>query len=383
MRGNPLMLFTQMPPMSLTVTFNNRLDLEFRKKLKERVSDYFKSSGLSIHQTPAMLVKTGVMLSLYVIPYALILSNLFPPWAGILLYLLMGVGISGIGMCVMHDANHSSYSRNQGLNRLLGLSLNLMGGDAYNWKIKHNKLHHVFTNIYGKDEDIQSRAILRFAYSSPLKPYHRYQYLYAWFFYSLMTLSIVFGDIPKRIRYRKEGLTNLERSRFVRSLTWLIVGKLIYFVALIVLPIVLTSLTWWQVLLGFLLMHLTAGTILSLIFQMAHVVEGPGQISPNDQGMVDHSMIRHQLSTTADFSKNNKWLSWFVGGLNFQVEHHLFPRICHVHYPALAKIVETTTREFGMPYYVYSNFRKAFASHWRVLRELGSVKTPSYKQTGG
>ncbi len=356
------------------IYFAKEQNPDFKKALYNRVNQYFSDKGISKHHNPGMLTKTMVMLLIYIIPFVAILSINMPVWMVMILFFIMGFGIAGIGMSVMHDANHGGYSGNQKVNRWLGLTMNLIGADAYNWKIKHNKLHHVFTNVYGKDEDINSRAVLRFAYAAPLMKYHKYQYLYAWFLYSLMSLSMVFGDISKRIAYRIKGVTNISVEAFRRSMAWLVFSKIAYFAMILGLPLVFTSLLWWQVLLGFLVMHLTAGLILSLIFQMAHVVEGPQQILPDENGKLPYSLLTLQLKSTSDFSRKNKLLSWFAGGLNFQVEHHLFPRICHVHYPAISKIVEATTREFNMPYYAYDRFADAFRSHVRVLKRLGWQK---------
>ncbi len=356
------------------ISFTQNPHLEFKKTLHQRVDNYFKETGLSRHQNKTMVAKTLAMLSLYILPFVVILIVPLPYWAVLTAWVIMGVGVAGTGMSVMHDANHAGYSQNQKVNRWLGLTMNLLGGDAYNWKIKHNKLHHVFTNIYGKDEDIESRAILRFAYAAPLKKYHRFQYIYAWFFYSLMTISIVAMDIPKRFIYRRKGETNLSLSRFRKSLAWLITGKIIYFYVFIGLPIMFTNLLWWQVVLGFFIMHLVAGTIMSIVFQMAHVIEGPHQAIPDEQGRVQDTLIEHQMKSTADFSKNNKLLSWYVGGLNYQVEHHLYPKICHVHYPAISKIVEQTTAEYNIPYYVYDNFSDALRAHTNTLKKLGKIQ---------
>ncbi len=360
--------------MQTSISFTKEQNHDFKKALYSRVNQYFSDSGLSKHNTPGMLIKTVVMLLIYFVPFIAILAINMPAWMAMILFFMMGFGIAGIGMSVMHDANHAGYSNNQKVNRWMGLTMNLIGADAYNWKIKHNKLHHVFTNVYGKDEDINSRVVLRFAYAAPLKKYHRFQYLYAWFFYSLMTFSMVFGDISKRINYRKRGITHLSVHAYRRSMAWLIFSKVFYFAMVVGLPLVFTTLMWWQVLLGFTIMHLTAGVILSVIFQMAHVVEGPEQILPDENGKLPESLLSIQLKATSDFSRKNKLLSWYVGGLNFQVEHHLFPRICHVHYPAISKIVEATTREFNMPYYVYDRFFDAFRSHVRTLKQLGLRK---------
>ncbi len=360
--------------MEPVVSFQHNKDLDFKKALYQRVNDYFLQKGLSRNHNPSMVAKTVLLLSLYIIPFIVILAVALPLWLVLVLYFMMGIGVAGVGMSVMHDGNHFGYSDNQKVNRWMGLTMNMLGADAYNWKIKHNKLHHVFTNIYGKDEDINSRVILRFAYAAPLKWYHRFQHVYAWFFYALMTISMVFGDAAKRINYRRRGITNIPPEAFRRSMIWLIISKAIYTLAIIGLPLFLTGLNWWQVLVGFLIMHLTAGTILSLVFQMAHVVEGPEQPLPDAQGRMSDSLIAHQLKTTSDFSRGNKILSWYVGGLNYQIEHHLFPRTCHVHYPALASIVEGTAREFDLPYYVHDRFSDAFRSHMKTLKRLGREK---------
>lgn len=358
------------------VYFTKQQDLEFKKILNQRVTEYFEKNQLSRHFNRSMVYKTIAMLTIYILPFLVILSNLFPFGINLIAYAIMGVGLAGVGMSVMHDGNHFSYAPNPRLNRWMGLTMNLLGGDAYNWKIKHNKLHHVFTNVYHKDEDIESRVILRFAFSSPLKKHHRYQHVYAWLFYSLMTLSLIVNDIPKRIRYHKNKITNLDSGRFRKSLAWLILNKALYLLAIIGLPLWITDMQWWQLISGFFLMHLIAGTIMSLVFQLAHVVEGPEQAIPNQEGKLGNSLIAHQLRATADFSQKNKWLSWYVGGLNFQIEHHLFPRICHIHYPHLTDIVKRTTREFNLPFYEFSSFWAAMAAHYRTLKRLGREQQP-------
>lgn len=357
--------------MDYKVEFDNRVDAGFTRVLKQRVNDYFESSGFSRHHNPAMVFKTVVMLALYIVPFVLMLVFPFTGWLNMLMYVVMGFGLAGIGMSVMHDANHFGYSSNQKVNHWVGLTIFLLGADAYNWKIKHNKLHHVYTNIYGSDEDINNRAILRFAYAAPLKKYHRYQHIYAWALYALMSLSMILGDVRKRKEYRKRGVTNISEAVFSRSMIWLKVAKMLYFAILFGLPLLFTSMPWWQILLGFLLMHLTAGIIMSLIFQMAHVVEGPVQTLCDEERKVHHSLIRHQLMSAADFAKKNPVITWYVGGLNFQVIHHLFPRVCHIHYPAIAPIVDEVTREYNMPYHVHKTFWDAFSSHFRVLKRLG------------
>ncbi|HRZ43381.1 MAG TPA: acyl-CoA desaturase [Bacteroidales bacterium] len=360
--------------MDYRITFNQHLDAEFTHALKGRADAYFRDNGISRYGNRIMHLKSAAMLAMYILPFVGIVAGGFPVWLCMVMYAIMGVGLAGIGMSVMHDANHYAYSDNPEVNRIMGMMIFILGADAYNWKIKHNKLHHVYTNIYGSDEDINSRAILRFAYAAPLRRYHRYQHIYGWFLYALMSISMVVGDVRKRKEYRERGVTNISQHIFDRSMRWLILSKILYFGIIFGFPLLFSPLTWYQVVLGFLLMHLVSGVIMSLIFQMAHVVDGPEQTLPDAERHVERSMVLHQLRSAADFSKSNRLITWYVGGLNYQVEHHLFPRVCHVHYPALSAIVEATTREFGMPYYVYNTFGEAFRSHYRTLKRLGREK---------
>jgi len=170
--------------------------------------------------------------------------------------------------------------------------------------------------------------------------------------------------------YRKRGLHKgapaQHRWLFVR----LLAAKLAYFFVFIGIP-VLAGIPFWQVLIGFSLMHVVCGVVLSVVFQLAHTVEDTVHPMPNYTGNMEDSWAVHQLRTTMNFATKNKWLSWYVGGLNFQVEHHLFTRICHVHYPKIAPIVKQTAQEFGMPYLEKRTFWSAFNSHIRLLKTLG------------
>ena len=92
---------------------------------------------------------------------------------------------------------------------------------------------------------------------------------------------------------------------------------------------------------------------------------------PDENGNIATEWAIHQLLTTADFCKENKAISWFIGNLNYQVEHHLFPHICHVHYPYISEIVKKTAEQYNIPYHEYSDLSSAVVSHFRVLKKLG------------
>lgn len=346
---------------------------DFFRDLRKRVSDYFESRGISRKGGPAMFVKSVIMLLLYLTPFVLLLAVNPATWAVYLLWLVMGVGMAGIGMNIMHDAIHRSYSSSNLVNKVMGTSLYILGGNVYNWKIQHNQLHHMYTNIYGADEDVDTKFLLRLSPYAPLKKYHRLQPLYAFFLYSLMSLSFLLQDLQQLFRFRKKGLIPGGRGAFLRESTILVSAKLLYLGVFLGLPFWLTNLPIWQILTGFIFMHLLAGLILSLIFQLAHQTETVVQMEPPGTTKLENSFAIHQLRTTTDFAPDSKLLSWFAGGLNFQVEHHLFPTICHTHYPALAKIVKKTAGEYGVPYHSFQTMRAAFVSHWRTLKKLSGA----------
>jgi linoleoyl-CoA desaturase len=318
-----------------------------------------------------MKLKTVVMVSLYIIPFILLLTTDTTVWLALLYAVIMGVGVAGVGMGVMHDAVHGSYSKKTWVNNWLGGSLYLLGSNVLNWKIQHNVLHHTYTNISEYDEDIDSKGPLRLAEQGPLKAIHKYQYINAFFFYGLMTLLKTYNDFPQLAKYNRLGLTKGQNLNPKVEFAKMIFRKVLYGVLIIGLPIYFTEYNWWQVLIGFFIMHWVAGFILALIFQMAHVVEGADQPMLTSEGNIDNEFAVHQLLTTSDFARNNRFITWFVGGLNFQIEHHLFPSICHIHYKNLSYIVEKTAKDFNLPYNLKPTFGDALRSHIKRLKELG------------
>lgn len=324
-----------------------------------------------------MVFKTLMMFTLYFTPFVLLLSGISTnPLIVIGLYFVMGLGLAGIGLSVMHDACHHAYSRKKWVNDLLSYSLNMLGASSFNWKVQHNVLHHTFTNVHEVDEDIASRGILRLTPEAPGKKIHRYQYIYAWFLYGLMTLVWVFiKDFDRLQRYRKNGLIRQVKGSYTKELAILILTKVFYVSYIFGLPLLLTDIPWYWLLTGFLLMHYVAGFILAIIFQPAHVTTETSFPMPDDEGKLENVFAVHQILTTANFARESRLFSWYVGGLNYQVEHHLFPTICHIHYRKLSRIVEETAKEFGYPYHSVPTFKDALVQHGRHLKAMGRPET--------
>ena len=352
------------------ITFPTPDPPSFMSEVKQRVSDYFESRRLSSKCNATTIAKTVILVVATFGSYALILTGWPTPLQMLGLCIVMGAGVAGIGFCVAHEALHEAYSSNRIVNRVLGWSFDLTGANGYMWKLTHNVIHHTYTNIQGIDDDLEVSPLLRLSPEADWKPFHRFQHIYAFFAYSLSTLNWVF---LKDYRYflRRHLGPYRDRSNPRREIAGLFAWKLVYYGYTIVVPILMLHPVWWQFLIGFLAMHLTAGIILGVVFQLAHVVEGTDYPLADGEGLMGHAWAVHQMETTSNFSGGNRWLSWYVGGLNFQVEHHLFPKVCSVHYPAISKIVREVAEKYGLPYNHHPTLFGAVRSHWESLKRLG------------
>ncbi len=344
----------------------------FFPTVQKRVNDYFKENNRSRHANAEMVIKTIILLSSFVIPVLIVNLMVLPGWMVMLLYVIMGFALAGIGMSVMHDANHGAYSKNVTVNRWLGYSLNLLGGMVFNWKLQHNVLHHTYTNIHGMDDDIADKLVLRFSPHSEPRKVHRFQYIYVFFFYSILTLYwAVAKDFVQYYQYKKRGVNRFTEKQNSKYFISMVLLKLMFMAYMVVLPIVVQGYSAGLIIGAFLIMNAISGLVLGLVFQLAHCVEEADYPLPNENNVITNDWATHQMNTTMNFARNNKLLSWYVGGLNFQVEHHLFPNICHVHYPEVSKILEETAREYNVPYLCSPTLSGAVRSHLQMLKKFG------------
>jgi linoleoyl-CoA desaturase len=355
------------------VTFAKTHNEEFHKVLRKRVGDYFKTKNISRHANAAMVFKTIAMLAFYLTPLCFLLTIEMSTWMVLLMWTIMGFGMAGVGLSVMHDANHGAYSKNEKVNKIIGSVIMILGGNDVNWKIQHNVLHHTYTNVTGLDEDISPpEALLRFSPNKKRNGLHRFQHIYAWFFYGLMTMFwFISKDYKQAMQFNKMGLVESQSISYRNHWITIIVGKIIFAFIFIVLPIWLCDAPWYISILGITIMLFISGLTLGAIFQPAHVVPTSNYPVPDDSGNIDADWAVSQLYNTANFAPKARLFSWYVGGLNFQVEHHLFPNICHVHYRKLANIVKQTAEEFNLPYHSYKTFGRALLEHSKMLYKLG------------
>ncbi len=354
------------------IRFPKTQDTAFFRTLNARVNAYFQQNNITRYGNWKLYLKSVVVFAIFLTPYFLILSNMFNEWMMLLLTVVTGAGMSFVGMCVMHDGNHGSYSRRRWVNNLMGSSIYILSGNVYNWKVQHNVLHHTYTNVAGHDEDMQTDGLIRLHQHDPWRRFHKFQHYYSVLLYGLLTLNwAIRKDYRQMSEYIHRGFNFDKKINPAKEWTILILTKVLYMLVWIVIPILLLDIAWWKVFIGFAVMHYTAGLILSIVFQLAHIVEDAEAPLPDNDGNMENTWAIHQLFTTANFAPKNKLVSWFVGGLNYQIEHHIFPHISHVHYPKIAQIVKQTALEYGLPYNEYRTTRQAIASHFRMLRALG------------
>lgn len=344
----------------------------FYPVLCKRIDEFFVQNNLSKHANPAMVTKSIFIATVFILSYVGILSNAFSIGIVFLLFAINGFFAALIGFNISHDAVHGAYTSNATLNKLLGVSFNLLGTSDYVWKIKHNIVHHTYTNIPDHDSDIEDLPFIRISKSQERKWNHRFQHLYMFFFYLFTTLSWVFkNDYVNFFRKDWGGFKSPKHApiEYFRLFFY----KAAYYFLFLILPFMVVDMPWYYILMGFVVLHFVEGLTLAIVFQLAHVVEGAEFPLPDATGNISSSWAEHQMYTTANFARKS-WLANFIcGGLNFQIEHHLFPSICHIHYKRIAPIVMKTAHEYGLPYNESVTFLGALLSHMRMMRQLGTA----------
>jgi len=349
----------------METTFHNHDGLTAR--LYSRIDQYFNSNGIQKTGDWRLYSKTVLFFSILIGCYlsAILVDNI---WLQILSWAAIGIAIPGIGFNTMHDAGHGAFSSRSWVNTLFGYSLNLIGGTIREWKIKHNLLHHHQTNVLGHDTDIELYPLIRIAKTQKRLWIHQFQHGYCWFLYFLQAFFwILFGDFKKYFS-GKIGVKKTPRYWYGHIIFW--ATKVWHATVFIFIPYYYTG---WMGIIGYGIAMGLAGFILASVFQCAHVVEDIPIKAKDETPRGTDAMILHQIETTANFAPNNKLLSWYVGGLNFQVEHHLFTKISHVHYKKISVIVQDVCKDIGVRYHSIPTFFQALKSHALQLKTIGEA----------
>jgi linoleoyl-CoA desaturase len=346
---------------------------EFHRVVRKRVDEYFRASGLNPRDDPRMYRKGAIALTWVALSYVLLVFVADTWWQAAIGCLSLGAAIACVGFNVMHDGAHNSYSDRVWVNKLAARTLDLLGGSSYIWARKHNTIHHTYANITGHDDDIDVGFLGRMSPQQKWLPFHRYQHLYIWPFYGLVPFKWFLYDDYRDVLRGRIGDYRIARPRG-GDLALFIGGKLAFIGLAFVIPMLRHPIE--AAVLGYLGVFAVEGVVMGVVFQLAHCVGDAAFPMPDaETGRMHSGWAAHQVETAVDYARGNRFVTWFVGGLNYQIEHHLLPQICHVHYPALAGIVEGTCREFGLRYKARQTFSAAIVAHYRWLREMGQPPT--------
>ncbi len=344
----------------------------FLRELRKRVDAYFETTGRSRRDCPQMYFKTATIMLWFAATYILLMWVVTAWWLIVPLAILLGLSISAIGFNIQHDAGHKAYSRHGWINKTMAMTLDLMGGSSYMWDWKHNSIHHTYTNINGHDDDINLGALGRLSPEQPHYWFHRFQGIYLWLLYGFLAIKWHLFDDFYQLAKGRIGAQKIPRPKG-KDLIVFISGKVVFFTLAFVLPIMFHGV--WAALGVYALAAFVSGVVLSIVFQLAHCVVEADFPVPETMASggkrIQAEWAVHQVQTTVDFAGDNRILGWFCGGLNFQIEHHLFHKICHIHYPALSKVVAETASEFGVRYTAHRSFWTALASHFKWLVIMG------------
>jgi linoleoyl-CoA desaturase len=340
----------------------------FHRALRRRVEQYFQRTGRRQRDCPQMYLKTALIFGCLAASYGMLVFVVEAWWLAMPLAIWLGLSMAVMGFNIQHDAGHQAYSERRWINKLMAMTLDLLGGSSYVWAKKHNSIHHSYANITGYDDDINIGIFGRLSPHQKRLKIHRLQHFYLWALYGLLPIKWQIYDDFRDVATGRTGTHRLARPKGWDLLTF-VGGKLVFFSLALVIPLLLHPI--WTVLLFYGVASFVQGVVLSVVFQLAHCVEEAAFPLPRpDTGRMETAWAIHQVETTVDFGRH-PLLSWIIGGLNFQIEHHLFPRICHLHYPALAPLVKETCREFGVRYAAHETVFASVASHYRWLRRMG------------
>ena len=340
----------------------------FRKEMQRRVDAFLESTGRSPRDCWQMYVKSAILVAAYVSLYVLLVFYAQNAWQAVPLAMLLGLATAGIGFNIQHDAGHNAYSSRPWINRMMATTLDLIGGSSYIWRFKHGIFHHTYVNLTGHDTDIDVGVLARLSPHEKRYAFHRWQHIYLWALYGLLAIQWhLQSDFFEMARGR------IGKKPFPRARGWdlaiFLGGKAFFLCLAFAIPLCFHSIG--VVLLYYAITSVTLGITLSIVFQLAHTVEEADFPMPAvNTGRLENEWAVHQIETTVDFARESRIASWCLGGLNFQIEHHLFPRICHIHYPAISAVVEATCNEYGVRYVSHKTFWAGVTSHYRWLRRL-------------
>ena len=338
---------------------------EFSKTLRNEVMSYFARFEQSPKGNFWLQVKPIIFLTLMGISYFALVFHTQNFGIGFLWCLVMIFAMGGIGFGFAHDSCHGSFSQSRFWNRVTGCGYDLMGASSYIWRWKHNVLHHGSPNHLEHDPDVQTAPFLRIAGEQPRRSFNRYQHIYFPFLYFFILFRWqLWQDFATYFKGELLG-KKFKRPRGIDFFVFWGAKSFVFFFAFIY-PSFFVPFSHF--LLAYAVVMGGLGIFLGTLIQMAHCTEGVSFESQRAEGILSQE---EQVHRSSNFCPGNWFLTWYSGGLNFQIEHHLFPGIASVHYPKLSGIVREHCAKFGVRYQSYETAAEALSAHINHLKKMG------------
>lgn len=345
----------------------------FFAELKAGVEEYFVVNDLSFRANNKMLVKIALMfllflaanISIYIFDHSII--SLFA------LYAFIGGWSVLLGLNIGHDAAHNAIFKKRKHNEILLFIFEIVGTNAYNWKNRHLGAHHVFPNIMDHDSDIQQTNFVKIFPKDDHKKYHAFQHIYMPFLYLFYIFRWVIYRDFKDANSKKIGAFN-NSGYPKKEILKMIFFKLFYISYMIVLPSLFLPFHFLTIISAFFILTVAGSLVITMVLLSTHVGEDANFPEPDENGFLPHSWSYHQVITAADFGTNSRAMNHLFGGFNHHVIHHLFPHICHIHYPSLTPILKEKAAKYNLPYRHKKYLLAAMLSHFKLLFRNGKNK---------
>lgn len=346
----------------------------FYSELTSSIDQYFKVNKISYRANKQMLVKIAILFLIYCVGYFSIYLYKENTLVLFLTYSFIGAWSVLLGLNIGHDASHNAIFQKKSQNELLLYIFEMVGTNSYNWKNRHIGAHHAFPNVMDHDSDIQQTNLVKIFPKDKHQSFHAFQHLYMPFLYLFYILRwVVYRDF-KDIGTKKIGVFN--NSNYpVKEIYKMILSKIFYAFYMIVLPAVLLDYTLGDMLFAFFILTVSGSLVITMVLLSTHVGEDANFPEPDEKGFLPHSWSYHQVLTAADFGTGSWLLNQLFGGFNHHVIHHLFPNICHIHYPQLTPILKEVIQKHNMPYRHKKYLFSAMFSHFKLLFRNGKIQT--------
>jgi linoleoyl-CoA desaturase len=333
----------------------------FYATLKREVKEYFDSNNMSHKGGFGAVVSFVVTLAIMIACMYLMCTSdsyILAYAAGFLHAFCRALMVVQHTHGASHFALSNSATVNRWVYRLGTIFIGLWNPKV--WDLQHVVAHHVYTNEWPYDTD-SAFPIKSIAYNQRRFGYHRFQHIYMWVVYAF-TIPLVYLNSLKDTIVGKQVLWKMKyQAQNARAEAWAcsVCGGIYLAIPFLILP-------FTYALCLSLYTNALSSVIFSFQFVVNHEVDKEGVMDGPPPATVDWGA--YQVSSSNTFSGDSYFKTWLAGGLNTQIEHHLFPGVWYAHYVPIRKIIQKVCKDFNLHYNDSPNLMDALKCHYRLLK---------------